>query len=85
MGWPTKDKGRVYSYPNDECRLYGRDFCFNCIQDNYDYVEKRQREEKEPKKPSWFWKYSKTQLNQQDINFLLGITPTGWKPFKRRK
>jgi len=87
MKWFTRDNGRVMFYPNCECSYVGRDFCYNCVITS-DPVEKRQREEKEPHKPVWWKKYMKTRLNEWDLFFLTGVSPTktvGWRPYQGRK
>jgi len=87
MSWKSQDRTRLYIYPNCECLFYpGRTHCYNCVQDNYEVDEARQRNESEPKKPIWWWRWAKTRLNQQDLNFLSGFIPTvGWKPFKGKR
>lgn len=87
MSFKSKDTTRLYIYPNCECLFYpGRTHCYNCVQDNYEVDEGRNREEKEPKKPNWFFKWARTRLNQQDLNFLSGFVPNpGWKPYKGRR
>lgn len=62
------------------CIHPGRDFCFNCVK--YIEVDEETRtKDTGVQKPSWWWRFMKTRLNQHDINFINGIQE---KVFKKK-
>jgi hypothetical protein len=80
MAWFTRDYTRLNKWSNCECLYYkGRDHCFNCIKTE-EPIERKQKDQKEPSRPSWWNRWMKTRLNQQDIQFL-----TGWTPYRGKR